>query len=481
MGLEYFKNQRSKPRSAVAAGRFYSANKEELSKELQILFAGAKSTIQGEIRAIISPHAGYLFSGQTAADAFNQINSEKSYEHIFVIGSSHHVLQPGASIYNAGNYETPLGSVKVDTNFCTALIQDNPIFHFSAAAHKEEHSLEVQLPFLQYIMKDTDFNIVPIVITTQQPEESKDIANALRPWFNSNNLFIISSDFSHYPTYEDACVLDNLTAESLRQNSPQQFLEQIQANSKKNIHGLKTSACGWSSLLTLLYLSQPKSNLTYQLLSYTNSGDNTQYGDRNQVVGYHAIALTDQTNNTDAFELQSADREALMHVARTSLNECLGCVEEEELTSSDFSPALNTKCGAFVTLRSEKKLRGCLGRFATEEPLWKIVQEMARAAACNDTRFNPVQASELADITIEISVLTPMRKIESIHEIIPGKHGIYIKKGLFAGTYLPQVAAETGWDVLEMLRHCSHDKAGMDWDGWKDADIYIYEAICIEE
>lgn len=481
MGLDYFKNQRSKPRSAVAAGRFYSDNKQELRKELQMLFVGAKSAIQGEIHAIISPHAGYLFSGQTAADAFNQINSKKSYDHIFVIGSSHHVLQPGASIYNAGNYETPLGRVKVDTNFCTALISDNPIFHFTPAAHKEEHSLEVQLPFLQYIMKDKDFNIIPIIITTHEPEECKEIANALQPWFNSDNLFIISSDFSHYPTYEDACVLDKITAEALLQNSPQEFLEQIQANSKKNIYGLKTSACGWTSLLTLLYLSQPNSDLTYHLLSYTNSGENTQYGDKEQVVGYHAIAVANQTNNTNAFKLRSADRETLIQLARTSLNECLGLQEEEELTASDFSQTLNTSCGAFVTLRSGKKLRGCLGRFATQEPLWKIVQDMARSAACNDSRFNPVETDELDDIDIEISVLTPMRKIKSIDEIIPGKHGIYVKKGLFSGTYLPQVATETGWDTLEMLRHCSHDKAGLGWDGWKEADIFIYEAICIEE
>lgn len=481
MGLEYFKKQRTTNRSAIAAGRFYSDNKKALWEELQTLFTGATAKIPGVVQAIISPHAGYVFSGETAVNSFNQIDREKAYDHIFLIGSSHHIAQPGASIYAAGNYITPLGEVKVDTDFCKDLIEQNRIFHFIPEAHSEEHSLEVQLPFLQFILKDKKFNIVPIIITTQQPDDCEAIANALRPWFNSDNLFIISSDFSHYPSYQDACDIDKLTAASLQLNSPQQFLNCIEANAKKNIHGLKTSACGWTSLLTLLYLSQKATQLTYHLLSYANSGDNKQYGDKDQVVGYHAIALAGQTNCAKVFDLESADRETLIQLARNSLTAYVENRIELELTSNDFNPILNTNCGAFVTLRSGKKLRGCLGRFATEEPLWKVVQDMACSVACNDTRFNPVQASELENISIEISVLTPMRKIESIDEIIPGKHGIYVKKGLFSGTYLPQVATDTGWDALEMLRHCSHDKAGMGWDGWKDADIFIYEAIIIEE
>ena len=146
-----------------------------------------------------------------------------------------------------------------------------------------------------------------------------------------------------------------------------------------------------------------------------------------------------------------------------------------------YAPALQKKAGAFVTLHTSGKLRGCIGRFDVDEPLYKIVQEMAIASATRDYRFAPVTAAELSEINIEISVLTPLRKIQSIDEIVLGKHGIYIKKGMQSGTFLPQVATDTKWSLEEFLGHCARDKAGIGWDGWKDAEIFIYEAIVFSE
>jgi hypothetical protein len=152
-----------------------------------------------------------------------------------------------------------------------------------------------------------------------------------------------------------------------------------------------------------------------------------------------------------------------------------------EFNSKGYSATMITPCGAFVTLKEKGELRGCIGRFTSEEPLYQVIREMAVAAATQDTRFTPVTGSEIPGLEIEISVLSPMKKIHSIDEIILGKHGIYIKKGWASGTFLPQVATETGWTREEFLGHCSRDKAGIGWNGWKDADIFIYTAEVFAE
>jgi hypothetical protein len=130
----------------------------------------------------------------------------------------------------------------------------------------------------------------------------------------------------------------------------------------------------------------------------------------------------------------------------------------------------------FVSIYVKGELRGCIGNFAQEETLNDLIQRMAVSAAC-DHRFKNLQPDEADDMELEISVLSPLQKIESVAEIEPGKHGIYIKKGLNSGTFLPQVAKKTGWNLEEFLGHCARDKAGFSWDGWKDAEIYTYEAF----
>jgi hypothetical protein len=146
-----------------------------------------------------------------------------------------------------------------------------------------------------------------------------------------------------------------------------------------------------------------------------------------------------------------------------------------------LSEIMNQKYGAFVTLKEGGKLRGCIGRFNPDKSLYQTIEDIAISAATRDSRFDPVTPEELNQIEIEISILTPLKKIESIDQIQLGKHGIYIKKGFSSGTFLPQVATETHWTKEEFLGHCARDKAGIGWDGWKTAEIYTYEAIIISE
>ncbi|MBI9037984.1 MAG: AmmeMemoRadiSam system protein B [Bacteroidales bacterium] len=462
---------------------FYPSTKTELERTLNKLFTDAVADKHFKnVRAIIAPHAGLVFSGETAASAFNQIDCEKEYKNIFVIASSHSLRYKGASIYNIGNYITPMGTVNVDIPLATKLINENDIFCFNNQAHQQEHSLEIELPFLQHIL-NYDFKIIPVLLGTNSAKDCKKIAEVLKPYFNEDNLFVISSDFSHYPSYSNAIEIDGLTAKAIESNSPENLLETLESNSDKGIFNLATSLCGWTSVLTLLYITENTSGIEYNPIQYKNSGD-SPYGEKDRVVGYYSFAVTQKSNKTSSnsdFELNEKDKKDLLSIARKTITSYITKNVIPDFDPMNYSENLNKKCGAFVTLHNDGNLRGCIGRFSTEESLIKVVKDMAISSSTQDSRFPRVNADEIDQLDIEISVLTPMKKIDSIDEIELGKHGIYIKKGYSSGTFLPQVATETGWTLDEFVGHCSRDKAGIGWKGWKNADIYTYEAIVFSE
>ncbi|MDD4712240.1 MAG: AmmeMemoRadiSam system protein A [Bacteroidales bacterium] len=176
------------------------------------------------------------------------------------------------------------------------------------------------------------------------------------------------------------------------------------------------------------------------------------------------------------FELSVSDRITLLKLARKTLEEKIRHGKIFVPDTSNFSENLKIDCGAFVSLHVYGKLRGCIGRMTGDIPLYRMIQEMAVSSAIHDPRFNPVQPDELANVDIELSVLSPLKKISDVSEIQLGKHGILIIKGHNSGVFLPQVATETNWNLDEFLGHCSHDKAGLDWFGWKTADIFIFTA-----
>lgn len=466
-------------RKPCVAGRFYPSNPSELKNELAGFFENAKPKTAKNVLAIVTPHAGYVYSGQVAASAFNQINPDKKYERIFIIGSSHRAHFEGASIYNIGNYVSPLGTVKVDTGLAQKLIASCKVFTFNKDADIYEHSLEVQLPFLQYKMK-TGFTIVPIILGTQSKTTIAKISEALKPYLNDKNLFVISSDFSHYPSYKSAVAVDKATADAIVLNSPEAFLDVLEKNDEKQIPNLATSICGWTSMLTILNITKDLPGIEIIPVEYKNSGD-VPIGDKSQVVGYWAMAITQSAGEETGFNLSHEDKKTLLRIARHTIDKYINQGFVPEIDASGFSETLKTPAGAFVTLHEYGDLRGCIGTFKPDKPLYLVVQEMAISSATKDYRFSPVTSSEIKKIDIEISVLTPMKKISSISEIKLGKHGIYLKKGMNTGTFLPQVATETGWNLEEFLGHCARDKAGIGWEGWKEAEIFIYEALVFNE
>ena len=476
-------------RPATQANRFYTGDAKELSKEVDSLLALHRGeTICDNVAALIVPHAGYYFSGNVAAAAYMSVPKDKQYKRIFLLGPSHHEWLDGASVNTeADYYATPLGQVKVDHVTAVALTEADSVFRYEPRAHDREHCLEVQLPFLQrfFTIHSSLFTkdvppIVPIIISTNDFQKLKRIAEALKPYLTEENLFIVSSDFSHYPKYEDACRVDARTGKAVESGDVEQFIAALEENARRGVPGLATSACGELAIATLLMMIDS----TYEVkhLMYQNSGD-AEESDHSRVVGYHAFAIVrnGQARTDTDFSLSEDEKRMLKEIALTSIKDSLNGRGIAVANSSLFTlhSSLKQKCGAFVSLHKHGRLRGCIGHFGEDVPLHEIVAEMARAAAFEDPRFMPVTADELADIDIEISVLTPMRRILSLDEFELHRHGIYIRKGYRSGTYLPQVADEVNWTKEEFVSHCAQDKAGIGWDGWKDAEteLYVYEAI----
>ena len=452
-------------RPATQANRFYEGNAQRLSQEVDsflTLHQGRSGSQQ--VAALIVPHAGYYYSGNVAASGYMTLDPKKQYKRIFLLGPSHHEWLDGASVNTeADYYATPLGNVRVDRETAEKLTMADSVFFYRPEAHDREHCLEVQLPFLQRRFGDVP-PIVPIIISTNDFQKLKRMADALKPYFTDENLFIISSDFSHYPTYEDACEVDARTGKAIESGSVERFIEAIEANARSGKRNLATSACGEFAIITLMLMLDSQYEVKH--LMYQNSGDIGDT-DHSRVVGYHSFAILRGEEKT--FSLSDDEKRMLKTIAYESI--------KERLKVKDIPSTLHQKCGAFVSLHKHGRLRGCIGHFGEDTPLYEIVAEMARAAAFEDPRFTPVSREELDDIDIEISVLTPMRRIQSLDEFELHRHGIYIRKGYRSGTFLPQVADEVNWTKEEFVGHCSQDKAGLGWDGWRDAELYVYEAI----
>jgi len=469
-------------RKPVVAGQFYPDDPNELKTMISGYFKRLTPPEHpGSTMAIISPHAGYVFSGEVAANAFNQLDPQKQYSTVFIIGSSHRAAFSGGSVYTTGNYISPLGTVPVDLELARTLALTNKYLSFDPQYQRNEHSLEVQVPFLQEVLKKP-FKIVPILLGTQDPDICKSIANSLKPYFSPENLFVISTDFSHYPAYDDAVRIDRMLADAIITNDPDRFIKAERECMGKSVSNLATGCCSWPAVLTLMYMTEKDHMVEYKHIAYQNSGD-SKYGDTVHVVGYNALSVIRRSSQDDGFTLTALEKKELITIARNTISAYL-TIEQIPLVGQDkLTPALKMKAGAFVTLKKKGELRGCIGHFEADNPLYKTVQQMAVASATQDYRFLPVSMEEMNQIEIEISVLTPMKKIRSISEIQLGRDGIYIRKGNRSGTFLPQVATETGWSLEEYLGHCARNKAGIGWEGWKDkdAEIFIYQALVFHE
>jgi len=458
-------------REPIMAGQFYPSDKNDLLKEINHFLEQVKlSETKEQIKALIVPHAGYDFSGQTAAYAFKAVQGQEINK-VILIGSSHNEYLQGAVIDGNDFWKTPIGNVDLDNDLRDLLIKDSEFFKIDSVPHKPEHSLEVEVPFLQIVLKD--FKILPILISHQlKDNELEEISQILSKYIDKKTLVVASSDMSHYPDYENANYADKKIIEAILTGKLSVLKEVIMKIESEDIANLSVCLCAQKAVELVVRLMEKINDSQVELLQYTNSGG-MDIGDPLRVVGYGSFAFIEKPSN---FNLNENQKQKLLEIAKTSVEKY---VLEGKL--SDFNiedELLNEKLGAFVTLKKNGQLRGCIGSFEPDIPLYQVVSQMAVSAAIKDRRFNPVEKNELNDLEYEISVLSPLKKINSWEEIEIGKHGVQVKKGLNSGVFLPQVAVENNWDLNKFMGELCFQKAGLDWNCWKsdEVDIHIFTA-----
>jgi hypothetical protein len=454
-------------RQPAVAGQWYPANKKELGKMLNGFFQNVKLDKEKQKITpfgIMSPHAGYVYSGQVAAWGYSLLK-DKHFETVIIFGPSHYYNTGCVSVYNGDSYKTPLGTVPIDKDIVSKILEADKKFKFQEFVHQPEHSIEAQIPFLQYQLKN--FRVVPILIATNDLPLLDKLAEAIIKIIEESDkkiLLIASSDMSHYHDYQTAVKMDRHTID-LIQKKKWDTLQQ-------DIFSRKSELCGYFGFYTFTKVLQHFGCDQGVLLKYANSGDAIGDTTSTQVVGYSSIVFP-KAEKTQNSELSPSDKEYLLQLARRSIEYYLENKKPLPLEKPG-SEILHEERAVFVTLNKNHNLRGCIGQLIAQKPLYQAVAEMAVSAAFNDPRFRPVRADELKDISIEISVLTPMKRIKSIDEIEMGRDGVYIKKGMHSGVFLPQVAEETGWDKKTFLENLCVQKAFLPKDAYLDEDTQIY-------
>ncbi|MBN1283216.1 MAG: AmmeMemoRadiSam system protein B [Proteobacteria bacterium] len=443
----------------VVAGTFYPADAKSLRSMVKGMIDMAPvKALDGELIGIIAPHAGYRYSGRVAAAAFRQL-AGRGFTRAVVIAPSHRAHVAGAALSPFSSYRTPLGDIPIDREAVDALSGKHPWAEEDAGAFSTEHSLEVELPFLQVALGE--FKLVPIIVGQAGKKRLDAIAEALEKELGDRStIFVASSDLSHFHDYEKAQRLDSATVGIICDKSPGEFLAAAEVG--------KAQLCGSSPVYIMKRIAEMR-GASLELLEYANSGDAT--GDRSRVVGYASIAVTAPRS------MGMPQEEALLSLARRTIEAHLS---GKPLPPLPGDPALAEDGAAFVTLRKNGRLRGCIGTITARGPLDRTVQEMAISAATGDPRFPPVKRDELKDISIEISVLTPPEPLPDPMAVRVGTDGLIIEQGFARGVLLPQVPAEQGWDKAQYLEGIS-TKAGLPRDAWKRAKLYRFQAIVFEE
>ena len=474
------------------AGAFYPADPQELSSMIDGFLAKAKpEPMEGEIFALISPHAGYGFSGQAAAFGYKLIEG-KSYKTVIVIAPSHQYAFSDVSVYPEGAFRTPLGEVAVDTEFTKDLLNKIHEVSFDAQAFAKEHALEVQLPFLQKALgdfsatehggpaKSSGWKLVPIVMGDCSFQTCQRLAILLKNAIGARKdiLVVASTDMYHGYDYEETEKIDASTIAYLRNMDAEGLYRGMREGTLQ--------LCGGYGVVTTLILSKALGHDKIKVLNYTTSAKVT--GNKTKgawTVGYVSCAIDEPKACLPAGRegemLNKAQKKRLLEIARKTIETYLKTGKKMELTETD--PILNKEMGAFVTLHEHGELRGCIGNIVGRGPLYLTVRDMAIEAATSDPRFPPVEPGELKDIEIEISVLSPLEKIDDPEKIQMGVHGVLVRKGFYSGIFLPQVATETGWSKEEFMSNLCTHKAGLAPDAWKDksTEIYIFSAEVFSE
>jgi len=465
------------------AGRWYPAETGRLEALLEGFFRKADINSAENPIALILPHAGYRYSGQTAAKGVKTIN--RKYKRVVILGPSHHsALRQILSLPDATHYKTPLGEVTLDTKFIDKLL-NHPEFQRVPSVHRNEHSVQIELPLLQHRLGN--FELVPIVTGYCSPQTIKKVSRILCNLVDEDTLVIASSDFVHYGARYGYVPFDDNIPENLEKldMGAYKYIEQLDANKFLN-YKRETGAtiCGYVPIAIVLSMLTEDSST--RLVEYTTSGELT--GDYSNSVSYLSIVFTgnwkkgaEVEQNGDGAEtnLSEKDKSYLLQLARKTITYAVNNRKVptlKKLGLEDIPSAVKKTRAAFVTLRKNSHLRGCIGDITPQRPLYESVLINSINAAFRDRRFLPLEKDELESISIEISALTRPEPVSSPNDIEIGSDGIVLSKNNRRAVYLPHVATEQGWNLEQTLNHLSQ-KAGLPADAWKEgAEFQVFQA-----
>lgn len=445
-------------RKPVFAGTWYPSDARELKNTINLYIYNSKNiNFNGEIKALIVPHAGYAYSGQIAGDGFRQLQN-REYKNIFILGTSHRYYLTNVSASNFEYFSTPLGEIKVSKK-SREMEEKEEIISIIEEAHKQEHSIEVELPFLQEVLED--FQIIPLIVGESNSNELKEV---LTKYLGEEDLIVVSADLSHYHEYNQALITDAYTIKNI-----------LELNSEEVLNSEIDSPWGVASLLEI---AKEKSWKPY-LIAYANSGDIT--GNKTSVVGYGAIVFVDEKYEKESYFTEE-EREFMLNLARESAEEYLKKGKTMELNEKEVPERLKENKACFVTFTENNQLRGCIGHILPQKPLYECIIENSINAAIKDTRFSPVIYDEMKNIRIDISILSVPVKLEYsnpeelLSKLKTKEHGVIIQRDSYQSTFLPSV-----WEFIPNKKEFLANlcvKAGMEGECWTDqkTQIYFYTA-----
>ena len=481
-------------RSPAVAGAFYEGSPFGLDAQVSGLLkkAGIERR-RGTLLAAVAPHAGYVFSGACAAHLYAQVASGR-YERVFILGTPHHAFVSGVSLPDVAltAYATPLGQVPIDAKVCAELRKSSG-FTTVPGADVREHSIEVQLPFLQKTAGA--FRFIPLLCGQMSAQELDGVATALAAYAGSNTLFIASSDFTHYGPNYDFVPFSKDVPGQLRawlKDASNRIAAQDITGFTGHLRDTGDTICGAMPIRVLLAtLGKSRIPVRGEVLATATSGDIVD--DYRNSVSYAAIGFFQEQKAKEAAMgikehrsgewtpgLSEQEKETLFAIAADTLKWCVeGAGAKFSFEKYAITPLMKTNMATFVTLKIQGHLRGCIGSLAPVAPLYKSVHDNAINAALRDWRFTPVTPQELPKIGVDVSILSPIRDIGSIKEFKIGQQGIILEKGRDGAVYLPEVAVEQGWTVEQTLSSLSM-KAGLPPDAWREgAKFKVFESVVL--
>lgn len=441
----------------AVSGSFYPADRKKLSGDLErYLSQPGDSPEDGRLLAIVAPHAGYIYSGGVAGYSYSRLKG-RDIRKVIMLGPAHYAAINGAAIYPGSGMSTPLGTVRIDESLARSLADEKAGVRLAADPFEREHSLEVQLPFLQKVLKD--FSIVPILIGRMTPESYKHLGDKIATILKNDEsaLLVISTDLSHYH--------DSATASGM----DKKVLDAIERLSAGDLERLLSSgegeACGGGPVLYGMAAARGAGATEAKLYRYADSGDVS--GDRKKVVGYGALGFYRK-------ELSASARAEILKLATDTARAQVTGSPLPDWSGTDSR--MKADGAVFVTLKEKNgRLRGCIGSIQAHTSLYRSIIQNSVASASKDPRFMPVRPEELPELELEVTVLSPMEPVSGISEIKVGTHGVYLEASGRSSVFLPQVPVEEGWNLDIYLKQLAM-KAGLPPDGWKGGRLYRFTA-----